>query len=93
MKIRNFLLNRITLNVLAGILLAVALFAGTKFMLGRITHHNQEITVPDMTNMSVAEAEKTASEYGIKLDNPAQGREIFTSLDTMAGYITAHRKK
>ncbi len=68
MKIRNFLLNRITLNVLAGILLAVALFAGTKFMLGRITHHNQEITVPDMTNMSVAEAEKTASEYGIKLD-------------------------
>lgn len=31
--------------------------------------------------------------YGIKLDNPAQGREIFTSLDTMAGYITAHRKK
>lgn len=31
--------------------------------------------------------------YGIKLDNPAQGREIFTSLDTMAGYITDHRKK
>lgn len=31
--------------------------------------------------------------YGIKLDNPALGREIFTSLDTMAGYITAHRKK
>lgn len=31
--------------------------------------------------------------YGIKLDNPAQGREIFTSLDTMAGYIAAHRKK
>ena len=31
-------------------------------------------------------------DYGIKLDNPAQGREIFRSIETMAGYIGKHRK-
>lgn len=31
--------------------------------------------------------------YGIRLDNPAKGREIFTSVKTMADYITCHRTK
>ena len=30
--------------------------------------------------------------YGIKIDNPAQGKEIFYSVKTLAEYITAHQK-
>ncbi|MDD2595874.1 MAG: phosphopantetheine-binding protein [Bacteroidales bacterium] len=31
--------------------------------------------------------------YGIKLGDPAQGKEIFKSVETMAEYIEANRKK
>ena len=31
--------------------------------------------------------------YGIKIENPAQGKEIFYSVKTLAEYITANRKK
>ncbi|MEP6261960.1 MAG: phosphopantetheine-binding protein [Gillisia sp.] len=30
-------------------------------------------------------------EYGIKLDDPQKGKEIFVSIDKMAEYIEAHR--
>lgn len=32
-------------------------------------------------------------EYGIKLSDPAQGKEIFKSVRTMAEYIAEHRTK
>ncbi|CAM4189422.1 phosphopantetheine-binding protein [Gillisia limnaea] len=32
-------------------------------------------------------------EYGIKLTEPQQGKEIFISIDKMAEYIEAHRTK
>ena len=32
-------------------------------------------------------------DYGIKLNDPAQGKEIFASINTMAEYIEAHRSK
>ena len=31
--------------------------------------------------------------YGIRLDDPKKGKEIFHSVKTMAEYITAHRTK
>ena len=31
--------------------------------------------------------------YGIKLKDPAQGKEIFKSVRTMAEYVRAHRRK
>ena len=31
--------------------------------------------------------------YGIKLDDPNKGREIFKSINVMAGYIQANRTK
>lgn len=31
-------------------------------------------------------------EYGIKLKNPAEGKQVFHSVKTMADYITANRK-
>lgn len=32
-------------------------------------------------------------EYGIKLSNPAQGKEIFKSVASIAEYVSANRKK
>lgn len=32
-------------------------------------------------------------EYGIKLKNPAEGKEIFKSINVMAQYINEHRTK
>lgn len=32
-------------------------------------------------------------EYGIKIENPKDGKKIFYSLKTMAEFITEHRKK
>lgn len=68
MKIKNFLFNRITANIFAGIVLVAALLAGTRVMLDKITRHNHEITVPDLTNKSVAEAGKILSENGMRLE-------------------------
>ena len=68
MGIRNFLFNRITANVLAGIILVLALMFGTRVMLDKVTRHNQEITVPDLTNMSVAEARKVLQDRKMRLD-------------------------
>ena len=31
--------------------------------------------------------------YGIRFNNPAEGKAIFASLDTMADYIAQHRTK
>lgn len=32
-------------------------------------------------------------DYGIKLTDPKEGKNIFQSIDTMAAYITAHKTK
>lgn len=32
-------------------------------------------------------------DYGIKLADPKEGRKIFESIDTMAGYIAEHRSR
>ena len=32
-------------------------------------------------------------EYGIRLANPAEGKEVFKSVNVMADYISAHRTK
>lgn len=31
--------------------------------------------------------------YGIKLANPSEGKEVFKSIATMAEYVAAHRSK
>lgn len=32
-------------------------------------------------------------EYGIRLSNPAEGKKIFTSVASIAGYVSANRTK
>ena len=68
MNIEGFIFNKITANILAGALLVIVLIFGTGLMLDKITRHNLEITVPDLTNMSVDEAEKVVSANKMKLE-------------------------
>jgi acyl carrier protein len=32
-------------------------------------------------------------EYGIKIEDPSEGKKIFTSIETMANFIQEHKKK
>ena len=68
MNIKGFIFNKITANILAGALLVIVLISGTGLMLDKITRHNLEITVPDLTNMSVDEAEKVVSANKMKME-------------------------
>ena len=68
MNIKGFIFNKITANILAGALLVIVLISGTGLMLDKITRHNLEIAVPDLTNMSVDEAEKVVSANKMKLE-------------------------
>lgn len=58
MSFKSFLKNRITLSVMGGIVLVAVLVSAAYLLLGAITKHNQEITVPDLTGMSVEDAGK-----------------------------------
>ena len=68
MSIRNILFNRITANILAGIALVAVLILGVRIMLDKITRHNLELTVPDLSGMSVEEAGKVAETAGMRLE-------------------------
>ena len=48
----------------------------------------EEITPEDIDN----EAPLLEREYGIKIENPSEGKQIFYSVRTLADYIIANRK-
>ena len=65
--------NKLTSRwIIRNIVLAIAFFAAllivTQLCLKAITRHNKVITVPDMTNMSVADAKLVARRYDIKTE-------------------------
>ena len=47
-------------HLLAAVLIAVALLVGAIVFLNVFTKHNQELTVPDLSNMTVEEAQVQA---------------------------------
>lgn len=63
MKVLN---NWIVKNLLGAIAFVLALVLIASFVLGRITRHGQVVSVPDLTNVSVAEAAKIASDAGLR---------------------------
>lgn len=68
MSIKNFFSNWIVRNlILAGIAVLVIVLAAN-LLLSTLTHHGQEISVPDFTNMSVRAAGKLASDNGIRIE-------------------------
>lgn len=55
-------------NVMLAVLFVIALSASASILLAILTHHGQEIVVPDFTNMKVSEAEYAASMADLKVE-------------------------
>lgn len=60
--------NWIVSNLLKAALIVVVLIAGAIIFLNVVTKHNQEITVPDFSNLSVEEASALAAQAGMRVE-------------------------
>lgn len=60
--------NWIESNLLKAALIVVVLIAGAIIFLNVVTKHNQEITVPDFSNLSVEEASALAAQAGMRVE-------------------------
>ncbi|MCR5326755.1 MAG: PASTA domain-containing protein [Bacteroidales bacterium] len=67
-KKTGFFSNWIVRNLIWAVVFIVGLILLVNILLGVITQHGKEITVPDFTNMSVAEARETARHNGVRVD-------------------------
>ena len=64
----GFFKNWIVKNLLLAVAFVAVILLGVNIILGIITQHGKEFTVPDFTNMSVAEARETASHNSVRVD-------------------------
>ena len=65
---KGFFRNWIVRNLLLAFIIVVLLIAGAIVFLNVVTKHNQELIVPDFTNMSVEEASLAAAEAGMRVE-------------------------
>ena len=65
---KGFFGNWIVRNLLTAFIIAAVLIVGAMLFLNIVTKHNQEIVVPDFTNMTVAEADAAASQAGMRVE-------------------------
>lgn len=65
---KGFFRNWIVRNLLLALVIVVVLIAGAVLFLNVVTKHNQELVVPDLTNMSVGEASAVASQAGMRVE-------------------------
>lgn len=65
---KGFFSNWIVRNLLIALAIVVVLVAGAIIFLNVVTKHNQELVVPDFTNLSVEEATLVAEEAGMKVE-------------------------
>ena len=64
----GILSNWIVKNLLIAFAVVVVLLLSAMIFLNVFTKHNQELSVPDLANMTVAEAELVAVEAGMRID-------------------------
>lgn len=64
----GFFNNWIVKNLLIAFAIVVALLFGSMIFLNVFTKHNQELSVPDLANMTVAQAETVAAEAGMRVE-------------------------
>lgn len=64
----GFFRHWIVRNLLICIILIVVLVVGAMIFLNVVTKHNQELVVPDFSNMTVAEAEAAATQVGMRVE-------------------------
>ena len=55
-------------NLLTAVLIEAVLVVGSMILLNVLTQHNRELSVPDFSNMSLAEAEVSAQQAGVRID-------------------------
>lgn len=65
---KGFFNHWIVRNLLICVVLVVLMIAGAVIFLNVVTKHNQELEVPDFSNMTVAEAEAAAAQVGIRVE-------------------------
>ena len=65
---KSFFSNWIVRNLLMAFAIVVVLIAGAIIFLNVVTKHNQELVVPDFTNLSVEEASVIAEEAGMRIE-------------------------
>ena len=65
---KGFFNHWIVRNLLICVILVVVMIAGAIIFLNVVTKHNQELVVPDFSNMTVAEAEAVASQAGMRVE-------------------------
>ncbi len=64
----KILSNWIVKNLLIAFAVVVVLIVGSMVFLNLFTKHNQELSVPDLANMTVEEAQLVAAEAGMRID-------------------------
>lgn len=60
--------NWIVSNLVKAFIIVIVLVAGAMMFLNVFTKHNQEITVPDFSNLTVEEASALASQVGMRVE-------------------------
>ena len=60
--------NWIVKNLVRAFVLVVALVVGAMVFLNVFTKHNQELTVPDFSNLTVEEAQTLASQSNMRVE-------------------------
>lgn len=65
---KGFFSNWIVRNLLIALVLVVLLVVGAMVFLNVATKHNQELVVPDFSNMTVSEAEYAAEQAGMRVE-------------------------
>jgi beta-lactam-binding protein with PASTA domain len=55
-------------NLLTAVLIVAVLVVGSMILLNVLTQHNRELSVPDFSNMNLAEAEVSAQQAGVRVD-------------------------
>lgn len=65
---KGFFNHWIVRNLLICVILVVVMVVGAMVFLNVVTKHNQELVVPDFSNMTVPEAEALASQSGMRVE-------------------------
>lgn len=67
-KMTGLLGNWIVRNLLSALVVFIVLLVGSMIFLNVVTKHNQELIVPELSNMSVADAESIAVAEGMRVE-------------------------
>lgn len=67
-KIKKIFTGRLARYLVAAVVITLLLVLCVKLLLSCITNHGKELTVPDLTNISVNEAKKIAGNAGLRVE-------------------------